>query len=161
MELRDATADDSGFLLDMLVEACNWSGDQRVERRDVLSRPHLRHYVADWPSPQDFGLIAVADDGTPLGAAWARLLPAENPGYGFVASDVPEISMAVVASERGRGIGRRLFEALIISARENVWRALSLSVEDGNPVVRLYRAAGFVTVGRVETSDTMMLDLAA
>jgi len=145
----------------MLVEACNWSGDREVERRDVASHPHLRHYVADWPGPQDFGLISVADDGAPLGAAWARLFSAENPGYGFVASDVPELSMAVLASQRGRGIGRRLLESLIVCARANGWRALSLSVGDGNPVVRLYRAAGFVTVERVETSNSMVLDLRA
>jgi hypothetical protein len=45
------------------------------------------------------------------------------------------------------------------AAREHGWPAVSLSVEDGNGVVRLYRAVGFRTVGRVGGSDTMLLDL--
>ena len=158
VELRQATADDAGFLRDMLVEAFNWSGEQRVTRRDVETQPHLHHYVADWPRKRDFGIIAV-DDGVPVGAAWARTFSAEDPGYGFVAEDVPEITMAVVAAQRGRGIGRRLLEALVAAAREQRWPAVSLSVEDGNGVVRLYREVGFVAVGRVGGSDTMLLDL--
>src|SRR3954452_22752086 len=158
MQIRVATGADADFLLDMLVEACNW-GDQRVERHDVASHPHLGHYIAGWPRPHDFGLIAMGDDATRAGAAWARRFSAEHPGYGFVASDVPEVSMAVVAAQRGRGIGRRLLEGLIAGARRRGWRALSLSVEDGNPVAGLYGRTGFVTVARVETSDTMLLDL--
>jgi GNAT superfamily N-acetyltransferase len=131
VKVRSATADDAGFLLDMLVEAYNWSGGQRVTRLDVESNPQLRRYVAGWPRGQDFGLVAVAEDGAPVGAAWARTLSSEEPGYGFVAEDIPEITMAVVASQRGRGIGRRLLEDLIAAAREKGWRAVSLSVEDG------------------------------
>lgn len=143
----------------MLVEACNWSGDQRVVLDDVGERPQLAHYVAGWPRPGDFGRIAVDDSSAPLGAAWARRFPAVGPGFGFVAEDVPEISMAVVASWRGRGLGRRLLDALIADARTAGCRALSLSVEDGNHAKQLYRAAGFVIVGRVDTSDTMLLEL--
>jgi GNAT superfamily N-acetyltransferase len=161
VQLRRATAEDAGFLLDMLVEAYNWSGEQRVTRLDVESDPLLRCYVAEWPRGQDLGLVAVAEDGGPVGAAWARTFPANDPGYGFVAEDIPEITMAVAAHRRGRGIGRRLLEALIAAAREKGWRAVSLSVEDGNRVVQLYRAVGFVPVGRVGHSDTMLLDLRA
>ena len=34
-------------------------------------------------------------------------------GYGFVAEDVPELSIAVIASRRHEGIGRRLLVDLI------------------------------------------------
>jgi GNAT superfamily N-acetyltransferase len=159
VELRRATAEDAAFLLEMLVEAYNWSGEQRVTRLDVESVPRLRHYVADWPRGQDFGLVALAENGAPVGAAWARTFSADDPGYGFVAEDIPEITMAVAAPRRGRGIGRRLLEALIAAARDKGWRAVSLSVEDGNRVVQLYRAVGFVTVGRVGNSNTMLLEL--
>lgn len=158
MEIREATAEDTGFLLDMLVEACNWNGQQRATRYDVELDPHLRRYLSGWPRMQDIGVVA-AVDAWAVGGAWARTFSARDPGYGYVAADVPEISMAVVASWRGRGIGRRLLQALVDAAREQGWRALSLSVEDGNPAVQLYRAAGFTTVGRNGSSDTMLLDL--
>jgi GNAT superfamily N-acetyltransferase len=39
--------------------------------------------------------------------------------------EAPEITMAVVASQRGRGIGRRLLEALVAAGREQGWPAVS------------------------------------
>ncbi|MFD0526294.1 GNAT family N-acetyltransferase [Kitasatospora arboriphila] len=97
----------------------------------------------------------------PIGAAWARHLPESEPGYGFVAADVPELTLGLLPEHRGRGHGRALMEALIRAAAERpvpVAR-LSLSVEDGNPAVHLYTALGFTRVGRSGNSDTMVLDV--
>jgi ribosomal protein S18 acetylase RimI-like enzyme len=119
----------------------------------------LRHYITGWPRPDDFGVVAVDAEGRSAGAAWARTLPAEDSGYGFVAADVPEVSMAVVPEWRGRGLGRAMLRALLEMARHRKVPALSLSVEDGNRAIGLYRSAGFRTVGRNGGSDTMLLDL--
>ena len=69
--------------------------------------------------------------------------------------------MAVLASRRGPGVGRRLLVALIETARQRGRRALSLSVEDGNPAVRLYAEVGFRAVSRDGNSTTMLLELPA
>lgn len=159
MELRGATARDADFLFDMLVEACNWSGEHRVTRWDVEQDPHLRHYVGHWPQPDDFGVVAVDDQEAPIGAAWARTFSAHDPGFGFVAPDVPELSMAVIAPQRGRGLGHWLLQALVTTARQRGSRALSLSVEDGNQAAQLYATVGFRTVGRHGNSTTMLLEL--
>jgi GNAT superfamily N-acetyltransferase len=161
MQLREATAADADFLLDMLVEACNWSGQQRVTRSDVGQVPQLRHYVSDWPRPDDVGASPLDDLGAPVGAAWARTFPANDPGFGFVAPDVPEMSIAVKAPQRGRGIGRRLIQALAETVRERGSRGLSLSVEDGNQAADLYATAVFRTVERHDNSTTMLLELPA
>jgi GNAT superfamily N-acetyltransferase len=160
VELREATAEDADFLLDMLVEASNWSGEERIGRSAVLRDPQLHHYVSAWPRADDFGVVAMDRDRA-VGAAWARRFSARDPGYGFVAPDVPELSMAVVSAQRGRGIGRRMLESMIELARRRGCRALSLSVEDGNRVARLYRAVGFRPVGRHGNSETMLLELHA
>lgn len=159
MQMRGATAEDADYLLDMLVEACNWSGQRRVSRTAVEADPQLRKYVSGWPRDHDVGVVAIDDHAGRIGAAWARTFTAAEPGYGYVADDVPEISMAVDPRWRGRGVGRRLLSSLIELAQERGWGALSLSVEDGNRARQLYRAAGFATVGRSGTSDTMLLDL--
>ncbi|MFE9611838.1 GNAT family N-acetyltransferase [Streptomyces sp. NPDC006012] len=109
----------------------------------------------------DFGVVAETDAGEPVGAAWARCLPEDEPGYGFVPPDVPEPSMGVLPGHRGRGHGRALMDALIRAAVERpapVAR-LSLSVQDGNPAVRLYTSLGFTRIGRNGGSDTMVLDV--
>jgi GNAT superfamily N-acetyltransferase len=159
MEIREATANDADYLLDMLVEACDWSGQQRVSRAAVEADPQLRRYVSGWPRDHDVGVVAVDDHTSPIGAAWARAFTAAEPGYGYVAEDVPEISMAVDPRWRGQGVGRRLLRILIEMAQEREWRAISLSVEDGNRARELYLAAGFTPAGRNGTSETMVLDL--
>ena len=69
--------------------------------------------------------------------------------------------MAVVPDARGRGVGGALLSACLDHARSRGWRALSLSVEDGNTAARaLYERHGFRVTGRNGGSDTMVVDLA-
>jgi GNAT superfamily N-acetyltransferase len=159
VSLHEATAADVEALVDALCSAANWHGRASFGREDVMRRPELAHYVAGWPRTGDFGTVATLDD-RPVGAAWCRAFPADDPGYGFLAPDVPEISMGVEAPYRGRGIGSSLLAALIAQARTRCCPAVSLSVEDGNRSRALYSRCGFVVVGRNGNSDTMRLDLA-
>ncbi|WP_300015450.1 GNAT family N-acetyltransferase [Pseudonocardia sp.] len=156
IELRPAAPTDAGFIAEMLVAAVFWRPDEPSGSvRDVLDRPELAHYVAGWPQPGDLGVVA--EDGRPVGAAWLRFLPESDPGYGFVDSATPELSMGVVQSSRGRGVGTRLLAALIASAREHALGTLSLSVEPDNHARRLYERSGFRQVGTVDGSLTMLL----
>lgn len=158
MELRPATADDAGFLAAMLLEAYNWDGQPRFTLDQLRAEDHAWRYVDRWPLPGDFGVVAELD-GTPVGAVWARLLTADRPGYGYVADDVPELSVGVAPDARGRGVGRALLTELIAEARRAQYRRISLSVEPANRAADLYRSLGFTKVGTSGGSDTMVLDL--
>lgn len=154
--LRRATAEDVGFLRDMLVAAADWrTGHPSRTVAEVMSEPSLAHYIADWPSPGDVGVLAEAD--VPMGAAWWRFFSADDPGYGFVDSDTPEVSVGVRARFRGQGIGKRLLELLIQYAVLERIPALSLSVEPDNYAVRLYKGLGFEVVADGGGSLTMLL----
>ena len=113
--------------------------------------PTFQQYIGGFPRPTDFGLVAERD-GQKVGAVWLRYFTVEEPGYGFVAADIPEVGIGVVEGRRGEGIGRALLTALIAASKGD----LSLSVEDGNPAEELYRKQGFVPVGRVGNSTTMV-----
>jgi ribosomal protein S18 acetylase RimI-like enzyme len=146
----------------MLVEAAYppWI-DPKPTPDEALSNPHSARYLRSWGRAGDLGVIA-EDQSGPIGAAWCRLLPASEPGYGFVAEDVPEISIAVLAEHRGEGVGRRLLAALIEDASSQGIRALSLSVHHLNPVaVHIYERAGFVRVGGTDTMRVMLVTLPA
>jgi ribosomal protein S18 acetylase RimI-like enzyme len=162
---RPAGQGDRAAVEDALVWAVNWSPDREPLARDVvLNHAAFVHYVAGWLAPGDLGVVAVAgapDDGGPVGAAWLRCLPADDPGYGFVAEDVPELSVGVHPEHRGRGIGRRLLRALLAAARERGTARVSLSVERANRARDLYLGEGFRVVGGDGTSDTMLIEFPA
>jgi DNA-binding MarR family transcriptional regulator/GNAT superfamily N-acetyltransferase len=156
---RRATTGDVPLLRRATLDAMNWSGERFADAD--LDRPEFAHYWAAFDPERlgtaDIGVVATDCEG-PVGVAWAVHLPAEDPGYGFVAPDVPELTLAVDARARGRGVGSALLTRLVAAARDAGWPGISLSVEDGNTGARiLYERAGFRTVGRNGDSDTMQL----
>ena len=147
MTTRRVTRSDVPFLRDMVRHAYYW----RWAAPDSI--PAAR-YVEGWGRPGDAGLVSL-DGAFRVGAAWYRLFPADAPGYGFVDERTPELTIAVVPSRRGRGVGRELLSALLGQARGDGFGAITLSVESGNPAARLYERFGFATVR--EDGDTLVM----
>jgi ribosomal protein S18 acetylase RimI-like enzyme len=152
---RPAAAEDFTFLATMLGEAAVWRPDKPSPTADqVLADPRYALYLAGWPRQGDYGLVAEQDG--PLGAAWYRTYTEVSHGYGFVAADVPELSIAVIASRRREGIGRQLLIDLIDASVDQGYAALSLSVREENPARGLYESVGFVCVSKHGSSWTMV-----
>jgi GNAT superfamily N-acetyltransferase len=152
---RRAGSEDFTFLATMLGEAAVWRPDKPTPTAEqVMADPRYARYLAGWPRPGDYGLVAEQDG--PVGAAWYRTFAEANHGYGFVAEDVPELSIAVIASRRHEGIGRRLLIDLIEAGVAQGHLAMSLSVAEDNPARRLYESLGFVPVEKHGRSWTMV-----
>jgi len=157
--IRPAGAADLPFLEAMLFEAAYWrAGARRPGLQQALAKPEVARYVEGWGRPGDAGVLAV-DGGPPVGAAWYRLFTAALPGYGFVDERTPELTVGVVAGERGRGVGTALLRALLESAHDAGFERISLSVEPDNPAARLYERAGFTRVGAGSGAWTMLAEL--
>ena len=152
--IRRAGSQDVPFLRDMLRHAYYWRMTAPLDSDDL---PAAR-YVAGWGRHGDRALIAI-DNYQRVGAAWYRLFTRELPGYGFVDESTPELSIAVVPSRRGRGLGAELLEALMRQARADGFESLSLSVERDNPAVALYERYGFRKVAEQDNAWTMVADL--
>lgn len=158
LRLRRAGPDDAAFLTEMLLEAAFWRpGAARPAAAQALADPHLRRYVEGWERPGDLGVVA--EDLTPVGAAWWRYFEPDAPGYGWAGPSVPELAMGVRPGERGRGIGTALLGALVGYARERHVPALSLSVERDNPAARLYERVGFRPRDEGPGAVTMVYEL--
>jgi GNAT superfamily N-acetyltransferase len=158
IEIRDATFEDVGFLRDMVLEAAYWRPGRRVPSREVaLADPKLAHYVDAWGRPGDTAVVAVDTAGVRMGAAWARLFPAADPGYGFIDEQTPELGIAVLRDRHRGGIGGRLLEELVWQLRRSGFTAVSLSVERDNPARRLYERLGFVPFELAGDAITMIL----
>ena len=163
---RLSTRADPAFLAEMLYEAVNWRDDGAEERppfEEQLAQPELRRYVEGWGRHGDLAVVALDRLDEPVGAAWYRMFSDDQPGYGFVASDIPELSIAVFPECRGQRVGSLLLSTLVTRARAEGYRALSLSVSSENPARRLYARTGFEVAPGADTgsgSVTMLLDLA-
>ncbi len=157
--IRAATAGDTAFLEDMLVEAANWPSHPDRSREETLSDPGVAHYVDGWPRATDMGVVAHEEQERAIGAAWLRFFPETDPAYGFVRADIPELAVGVVSDRRGQGVGRALLRALTHKAQLRGVEYISLSVERANPAAMLYRAEGYQVVDRRDHADTMLLDL--
>jgi GNAT superfamily N-acetyltransferase len=149
--IRPAGTQDLPFLRDMLRHAyyARWGTDADVP---------LERYIAGWGRPGDTALVSI-DEFQPVGAAWYRLFEPGEPGYGFVDEATPELTIAIVPSRRGRGLGEELLSALLDRARAAGYAAVSLSVEPDNPAIRLYEQHGFTDVGERGGARVMLARL--
>jgi GNAT superfamily N-acetyltransferase len=115
----------------------------------------VARYVNNFGRPGDAGLVAW--ERGPVGAAWYRMFAADEPGFGFVDEQTPELTIAVVPGRRGSGLGGELLEALLARAREEGHTAISLSAEAEN--TKLYERHGFEAVEQKDGTVTMRKQL--
>lgn len=144
--IREGGPQDIRFLRDMLRHAYYW--------RSRDSDMSITRYVNGWGREGDRSLIAI-DQFHPVGAAWYRLYTAEEPGFGFIDEETPELTVGVVPARRGKGIGSGLLDALLERAGADGYARISLSVEKTNPAVELYQSRGFRAVE--ENGDYVMV----
>lgn len=154
--VRPAVQADGVFLGDMVVEAANWSQGGARPKHQVLTSPEHSRYVSGWMRPSDSGFVALDLHGEPIGAAWMRLLPRTDPGFGYVGTGVPELIIGVRPIWRAHGVGRTLLQRLCDEARTQGFARVSLSVERGNFAVSLYRSEGFAVTQSGIGRDTMV-----
>lgn len=155
--LRALRPGETGLLERATLGNLNWCGP-RFTLDDVRSEPRFARYTRLLPGRGDHGLVA-EEAGEPIGVVWVSFLPGNEPGYGFLADGVPELSIGVLDGHRGRGTGRALLRGAIAQARRRGTGRISLSVEQGNPARRLYASEGFRAVPGREVDGVMVLDL--
>ena len=143
---------DVPFLRSVLGHAYNWHVS--VFDTDIS----ISRYVDNWGRRGDTALIAM-DEGHSVGAGWYRLFPDTGRGYGYVDEQTPELTIVVVPSRQGEGIGQELLAALIARAKADGFEGLSVSVERDRPDTQAYLAAGFEQVEEQGRSVTLRLAL--
>jgi GNAT superfamily N-acetyltransferase len=160
--IRELTESDLPFLRQMLCSALFWGPRRRRFRwlgPLVLRLRIVAIYHRGWGRAGDTGFVA-EENRRRTGAVWYRFFTDEEHGDGYVDPQTPELAIAVIASHRGRGIGRRLMEAIHDQARRDGVRRISLSVDAGNPARRLYARLGYRDYEPEDGKGRMILELA-
>lgn len=152
----EQSREDTDFLTDMLYESIYIPSD-KPSKEELLQAEHLRKYHQNWGRKGDMALIAVNQQGQAIGAVWYRLFNENEKGYGFVSSDIPELGIAIVEGERGKGLGKQLLIEIIKKAKRAGYIGLSLSVDLKNiGAIRLYHQLDFEDIETEGTSKTML-----
>lgn len=156
---RLATLADGNFLRGMLYEAAAPLGRERPAPEVLLSNPQVTAFVDGWGRPGDHGIIA-EHELEPVGAAWFRVFPEDDPDGGFVGGETPELLIAMVHEHRGKGVGGLLLSALLEKARNEGKRTIGLNVVRANlPAVALFRRHGFEVLRERDGVLTMQAPL--
>lgn len=151
-QMIEIHADEAAVLDDFLYEAIFLPPGMQAPPREIILRPELQVYVADFGKRSgDYALGAKAD-GRIVGAVWARIMK----DYGHISDDTPSLAVSLYPEYRGKGIGTALMQAMLCRLRSAGYQQVSLSVQKANAAVRLYRRLGFETV-RVNEEEYIMV----
>lgn len=158
--IRTIRKDDITFLWEMLYESLFVPEGKEAFDKAIIKDPFISKYVDGWGREGDFGFIAMNNEDQPIGSITARFFNEDNKGFGYIDNDTPELGMAILNEFRGKGIGTALLNQLLEEAKKKGIRKLSLSVDPQNrAAVHLYKRFGFIEVGMVDTSITMVVNL--
>ncbi|SFS68511.1 GNAT family N-acetyltransferase [Paenibacillus sp. BC26] len=157
--VRPMEQEDFDFLMDMHYESIHIP-EGKPPKQELLNAPAIKKYSEGWGRRGDRALIAWDDDTKAVGAVWFRLFDETDKGYGFVDCDTPELGIAVLPDVRGQGMGNRLMNEIMLLAKLDGYKSLSLSVDpDNQAAVRMYKKLGFAYWGMCGTSWTMQVTL--
>ncbi len=156
LHFRPITAGDQAFLTEMLYLAFFVPEGADPFPRSILDRPDILKYHKEYGKKGDYGFLAFSGQEA-LGAIWCRLHNHDDPGYGFVRSDVPELNIALLPQARGKGIGQQLMQYLEQDLRAEGVPGISLSVDKRNTIAHhIYQKLGYEQVKEEGTAITML-----
>lgn len=157
-KIRKLQQHEEGVLRELFYHAIFMPEDADPLPASIVDHPDLVKYHQEWGREGDLALVAESE-GKIVGAAWCRLWKNEEKGYGYIADNIPELSMAVIPEYRSKGVGTALLAKLFLAVKEAGLNALSISVEKRNRAANLYLRLGFAIVKGKSPDYLMQIDL--
>lgn len=154
-EIRPMTEAEYGLLDDFLYEAIFIPEGVPAPPKDIIKQPELQVYVEDFGTRKGDAALAAECDGRVVGAVWSRIMN----DYGHIDDDTPSLAISLYKEYRNHGIGSSMLGELLKLLRRQGFGQVSLAVQKANYAVRMYRKAGFETVGENDEEYIMLCKL--
>lgn len=120
--------------------------------REIIYKPELQVYVADFGKRKgDIGLVAEVDDKI-VGAVWTRIMN----DYGHIDDETPSFAVSLYEDYRNNGIGTALMKEMLKALKQAGYKQASLAVQKENYAVRMYKKVGFEIVDENEEEYIML-----
>ncbi|MEZ2190221.1 TIGR00730 family Rossman fold protein [Corynebacterium sp. CCM 9204] len=150
--LRPMTVDDHSLR--------EWATIHNIGAEADTTDERLSPYLQFTPQRGDIGMVAempdpVTGERRTAGVVWAAFIRS----HGYVAPEMPELSVSVDDDFQGAGIGTTLISAVVEHGRNVGWPGISLYVEHDNPARRLYARLGFESLACDNCPGTMVMHL--
>lgn len=144
-----------GVLEQYLYEAIFVPEGKSPPPREILQKPELQVYIADFGTKKDdIGLLAETD-GKIVGAVWVRIMD----DYGHIDNETPSFAISLDKDYRNYGIGTALMKEMLRVLKEKGYKQASLAVQKANYAVRMYQKVGFEIIGENEEEYIMKCTL--
>lgn len=99
-------------------------------------------FINNFGGKDDSCLVAVHKSQV-VGAVWARILSGDVKGFGNIDEQTPEFAISLYPEHRGKGLGTRLMQKMILLLKEKGYAKASLAVQKDNYALAMYQNVGF------------------
>ncbi|AND79781.1 GNAT family N-acetyltransferase [Streptococcus pantholopis] len=153
--LRPMAPEEYPLLEEFLYQAIFVPEGYPVPDRQIVQLPELQLYIKDFGRDLHDKAMVAEVNGQIAGAVWVRIMP----DYGHIDDEIPSLSVSLLPSYRGQGIGRALLAAFLVWLKMEGCQRVSLSVQKANPAFYLYQQLGFQIFRQNKEDCIMICDL--
>ena len=141
-KIRAISESEHSILEDFLYEAIFIPKDVPAPPREIIYKPELQVYVADFGKRKgDLGFVAEVDNKI-IGAVWVRIMN----DYGHIDDETPSFAISLYKDYRNYGIGTSLMKEMLNALNQAGYDQASLAVQKENYAVKMYKKVGFKIV---------------
>lgn len=155
MIIRRMVETEYGLLGDFLFEAIFKKDEEMVIPREIIEKPELQVYIKDFGQKKGDYCLVAEEQQKIIGAVWVRSIN----GYGHIEEEVPEFAISLYKEYRGKGIGTKLMEEMLVLLKKEGYKKASLAVQKENYAYKMYQKVGFHVIDENSEEYIMCCEL--
>lgn len=123
--IRKLRQEEIHILDDFLYEAIFIPEGTKAPPKEIIKKPELQVYVADFGEKKDDICYVAEISGKIAGAVWCRIMD----DYGHVDEDTPSLAISVLEEFRQCGIGTALMQQMLTALKQGLSAGISVGAE--------------------------------